>query len=51
MRRFIDVGPVPEKFCTSERTVAGKVSDKLSAVPLLNSHAVAVEPEQQPGAI
>ncbi|MEE9496260.1 MAG: hypothetical protein V3V39_07005 [Desulfobacterales bacterium] len=51
MRRFIDVNPVPEKSGTSERTVAGKVSGKLSAVPLVNSHEVAVEPEQQPGAI
>jgi hypothetical protein len=42
---------MPEKFGTSERTVAGKVSGKLSAVSLLNLQEVAVEPEQQPGAI
>ena len=51
MRKSIDVSPTPEKFGTSERTVAGKVSGKLSAVSLLNSQEVAVEPEQQPGAI
>lgn len=51
MRRFIDVSPIPEKFGASERTVHGKVSGKLSAVSLVNSHEVAVEPEQQPGAI
>jgi hypothetical protein len=51
MRRFMGVSPVPEKFGTSERTVAGKVSGKLSAVSLVNSQEVAVEPEQQPGAI
>jgi hypothetical protein len=51
MRRFIDVSPVPERSGTSERTVAGKVSGKLSAVSLVNSHEVAVEPEQQSGAI
>jgi hypothetical protein len=51
MRKFIDVSPMPEKFATSERTVAGKVSGKLSAVSLVNSHEVTVEPEQQPGAI
>ncbi|MDH3884729.1 MAG: hypothetical protein OET63_10975 [Desulfobacterales bacterium] len=51
MRRFIDASPVPVKFGTSERIVAGKVSGKLSAVSLVNSHEVAVEPEQQSGAI
>jgi hypothetical protein len=51
MRRFIDVSPVPGKSGTPEQTVTGKVSGKLSAVPPVNSHEVAVEPEQQPGAI
>jgi hypothetical protein len=45
------VSPMPEKFGTSERTVAAKVSGKLLAVSLVNSQEVAVEPEQQPGAI
>ena len=51
MRKFMDVSAMPEKFGTSERTVAGKLSGKLSAVSLLNSQEVAVEPEQQPGTI
>jgi hypothetical protein len=44
MRKFMDVSAMPEKFGTSERTVAGKVSGKLSAVSLLNSQEAAVEP-------
>jgi hypothetical protein len=41
MRKFMDVSAMPEKFGTSERTVAGKVSGKLSAVSLLNSQEAA----------